>query len=199
MQDRSYTPFGEEYLRRFDIDNPLISHSVSDLWGSDAGIEAYGQVGQARYVVAVQNGGGTTSQTLQGDKQVAGRLSYDFGKTLHVSVSGMRTGHLSVQNGVSSEWFSGGFFRSIGTANTTSFYADLVEGDVSLNLPIVQINAAGGYIRYGDDAIPPGPESPGCFTIITSREHTISTDISFARRVSAKSWRITVFQSSAAA
>jgi hypothetical protein len=36
---RFYIPFGEEYLDRFAIDNPLISHSVSDLWGEDNGVE----------------------------------------------------------------------------------------------------------------------------------------------------------------
>ena len=39
---RFYIPFGEEYTRRFAIDNPLISHSVSDIWGSDDGVEIYG-------------------------------------------------------------------------------------------------------------------------------------------------------------
>jgi hypothetical protein len=32
-------PFGEEYLTRYAIDNPLILDSVSDLWGFDPGLE----------------------------------------------------------------------------------------------------------------------------------------------------------------
>ncbi len=39
-------PFGEEYLTRDVIDNPLISHSLSDLWGIDEGIEFYGKAGR---------------------------------------------------------------------------------------------------------------------------------------------------------
>src|SRR5262245_42813806 len=45
-------PFGEEYLARDVIDNPLISHSLADLWGVDEGIELYGSVGKFSYVVA---------------------------------------------------------------------------------------------------------------------------------------------------
>src|SRR5437868_414156 len=36
---RMYIPFGEEYLARYAIDNPLISHSLSDVWGVDQGLE----------------------------------------------------------------------------------------------------------------------------------------------------------------
>jgi hypothetical protein len=35
-------PFGEEYLTRDAIDNPLISHSLSDMCGIDDGLEIYG-------------------------------------------------------------------------------------------------------------------------------------------------------------
>ena len=40
-----YTPFGEEYSVRGPMRNPLISHSLSDVWGIDGGVEAYGQLG----------------------------------------------------------------------------------------------------------------------------------------------------------
>lgn len=36
------------------MENPLISHSLSDLWGIDPGVELYGTVGDFNYVVAVQ-------------------------------------------------------------------------------------------------------------------------------------------------
>src|SRR5437016_14557117 len=49
-------PFGEEYLNRDAIDNPLISHSLSDFWGVDEGLELYGRVGKFSYVLAVQDG-----------------------------------------------------------------------------------------------------------------------------------------------
>src|ERR1041385_8655610 len=34
-------PFGEEYIYRDAIDNPLISHSLTDFWGVDEGVELY--------------------------------------------------------------------------------------------------------------------------------------------------------------
>jgi hypothetical protein len=48
---RLYTPYGEEYLTRYAIDNPFISHSLSDLWGVDEGIELYGRAGKMSYCV----------------------------------------------------------------------------------------------------------------------------------------------------
>src|SRR5206468_8015250 len=50
-------PFGEEYLVRGPVANPLVSHSLSDIWGVDEGLEAYGRVGPLHYVAAIQNGG----------------------------------------------------------------------------------------------------------------------------------------------
>ncbi len=148
---RFYIPFGEEYQYRFAIDNPLIFNSVSDLWGADDGVEAYGQLGRMQYVLAVQNGGGSISQTLQDDKAITGRIGFDPNSWLHLSVSGMRTGNLSVHNGVSALWFANGFFRSLGSPDTTTFHANLVEGDVQARLPWLQLHTAGGYINYGDN------------------------------------------------
>lgn len=149
---RFYTPFGDEYLRRFAIDNPLISRSVSDIWGTDDGVALYGGLGWVRYVLAVQNGGGPTSKALQNDKAITGRIDYDPNKWLHLSVSGMRTGNLSVRNGVSAIWFGNGFFRSLGSpAVTTTFHANLVEGDMQARLPGLLLRSAGGYIDYGDN------------------------------------------------
>ena len=99
-------PFGEEYLNRNAIDNPLILHSVSDLWATDTGVEVYGKLGQFSYVAAVQNGGGSGSQDYTGDKSVAGRISYDPNRHWHFSVSGMTTGNVDAQDEyISAEWF----------------------------------------------------------------------------------------------
>src|SRR4029077_17089421 len=107
-------PFGEEYLTRYAIDNPLILNSVSDLWGFDPGVEAYGALGKWSYVVAVQNGGGAR---VQDENVCAGHISFDPNARWHFSVSGMRTGCLEAQNGsLSTEWFGNGFFQSIGSA-----------------------------------------------------------------------------------
>ncbi len=149
---RMHIPFGEEYLQRNAIDNPLILNSVSDLWGIDAGVELYGTLGRFSYVTAVQNGGGMVPDG-NGDKAVSGRLGYDPTHWLHLSVSGMRTGNLSVQNDQTSAlWFGNGWFKSIGgTGTTTLFRVNLVEGDVDLNFSRGQIKMFGGYIHYNDN------------------------------------------------
>ena len=149
---RMYIPFGEEYMSRYSIDNPLISHSISDLWGVDEGVELYGKMGKFTYVTAVQNGGIPDTRDFDGDKSVAGRLGFDPSPWLHLSASGMRTGDLAVQGDVlSAMWFAGGFFRSLGSPATTKFHANLVEGDVDVRIPHGHLKAFGGYVNYNDN------------------------------------------------
>jgi hypothetical protein len=146
-------PFGEEYLTRDAIDNPLISHSVSDVWGVDEGVELYGSLGRWQYVFAVQNGSRPKLRDYDSDKSVAGRIGFDPAKWLHLSVSAMRTGNLAVRGDELSElWFGNGFFRALGPTNTTStFYANLVEGDVQFRWNRGHLNAAGGYAYFDDN------------------------------------------------
>jgi hypothetical protein len=145
-------PFGEEYLTRYAIDNPLILSSVSDLWGFDSGVEIYGALGKWSYVVAVQNGGGNGLQDDNDDKSVAGRISFDPNQHLHFSVSGMRTGNINAQNGgTSAEWFGGGFFQSIGSPATTEFHVNAVELDTTARWASGYVKAFGGYAQYGDN------------------------------------------------
>lgn len=147
-------PFGEEYLTRDAIDNPLISHSLTDLWGVDEGIELYGSLGKFSYVAAVQNGGTPGTRDFNADKSVTGRLSYDPARWLHLSVSGMRTGDLSAspdEDYLSELWFGGGWFRSIGSVETTKFHANLLQGDVALQFSRGHLKAFGGGAQYDDN------------------------------------------------
>jgi hypothetical protein len=147
-----YTPFGEEYQYRFAIDNPLISHSLSDLWGLGAGLELYGGMKRLSYVVAVQDGGISTLNDATADKLVAARIGYDPLAWLHLSISGMHTGKLSVsQDVVSAEWFGGGLFTSIGSPATTLFQANLAEIDIEGKWKRGYVRAAGGYAGYDDN------------------------------------------------
>ena len=144
-------PFGEEYQTRNAIDNPLILNSISDLWGIDAGVELYGVLGKFSYVAAVQNGGYQVTDG-QGDKAVAVRLGWDPANWLHLSVSGMRTGNLSVQNDLwSALWFGNGWLQSIGGPGTTTFNLNLVEGDLDMTWSRGQIKMLGGYLHYRDN------------------------------------------------
>jgi hypothetical protein len=146
-------PFGEEYLTRDAIDNPLISHSLSDLWGVDEGIELYGGIGRANYVIAVQNGGHPMLNDFNADKSVAVRIGYDATKWLYLSFSAMRTGDLDVEGDEMSElWFGNGFVRALGdSATTTTFHAEVAEADAHLRWRRGHAKLAGGCISYGDN------------------------------------------------
>ncbi len=149
---RMYTPYGEEYLSRYAIDDPLISHSLSDLWAVDAGIELYGKWNKLSYALAVQNGSPSGVGDFSSDKSVAGRVSLDPTRWLHLSVSGMRTGDLKLPDDYwSSLWFANAWIVPLGSTNTTTYYANLVEGDLELRLPHGHLKAFGGFIRYDDD------------------------------------------------
>jgi hypothetical protein len=143
---RMYIPFGEEYMERYAIDNPLISHSLSDLWGVDQGLELYGAAGPISYAVAVQNGG-VSSEDFTSDKSVAGRLSYDPLKWLHFSVSGMRTGNLAIEDWWSAMWFGNGWIFPFNLTNTSPYHAEIVEGDLRVSLPHGHLKAFGGYLH----------------------------------------------------
>jgi Phosphate-selective porin O and P len=149
---RMNVPFGEEYLNRYAINNPLILNSVSDLWAVDPGLEIYGALGKFSYVVAVQNGGGNGVRDDNDDKSVAGRISFDPNAHWHFSVSGMRTGNVPAQNfSTSAEWFGNGFFQSIGSSATTTFHVNAVELDLTARWGSGYVKAFGGYAQYGDN------------------------------------------------
>jgi len=149
---RMYIPFGEEYLSRYAIDNPLISHSLPDIWGVDEGIEFYGKIGKGSYALAVQNGGPSGVRDFNGDKSVAGRLSYDPNQWLHLSASGMRTGDLERPGDYWSElWFGNTWFFPFGSTNANIYHANLAEGDIEIRLPRGHLKAFGGYAHYDDN------------------------------------------------
>jgi hypothetical protein len=145
-------PFGEEYLVRGPIANPLISHSLSDIWGCDERVEIYGRLGGARYVVAVQNGGVSRLRDFHSDKSVAARVSWNPASWLHVSGSAMRTGKLAtVADSLSELWFANGFFRALGPAATTpAFWANLFGADATVRWKRGHVTAALGQVRYDD-------------------------------------------------
>jgi hypothetical protein len=100
----------------------------------------------------VQNGGISGVQDFSGDKSVAGRISFDPDKHWHFSVSGMRTGDLNVNGDqMSAIWFGNGFFRSLGSPATTTFQANLFEGDVTARWNSGHVSAFGGYAHYSDN------------------------------------------------
>jgi hypothetical protein len=145
-------PFGEEYLVRDAINNPLITHSLADVWGVDEGVELYGEKGKFSYVVAVQNGGHSRARDYHKDKSVTARLSYDPAGWLHLSASAMRTGDLDVADeGVSEVWFGDGVFLSTGGPTTTVYSARLYELNGTVRWDGGHVNAALGKAEYADD------------------------------------------------
>ena len=145
-------PFGEEYLVRTPVANPLISHSLADIWGVDEGIEVYGRVGPVHYVAAVQNGGVSRLRDFNADKSVAARLGWSPARWLSVSGSAMRTGEMaSVADNLSEVWFGNGFFRSIGPLGRTgTFWATLREIDATVRWQGGHVGAALGRVHYDD-------------------------------------------------
>jgi hypothetical protein len=145
-------PFGEEYLTRDAIDNPLVSHSLMDFWGVDEGVELYGTFGKVQYVTAVQNGSHDGLHDFTGDKSVAARVGADPARWLHLSASAMRTGKIDAEKEYVSElWLGSGFVRTLGSNQTKEFEANLLEGDVQLKFPHTTVRAAGGALWYDDD------------------------------------------------
>jgi hypothetical protein len=145
-------PFGEEYLVRGPLANPLISHSLSDIWGVDEGAEIYGKLGGVHYVVAVQNGGISRLHDFNADKAIVGRVGWDPTAWLHLSGSAMRTGELAtVADNLSELWFANGFFRALGPARTTgAFWASLFEGDATTRWKTGHVSASVGEARFSD-------------------------------------------------
>lgn len=146
-------PFGEEYQRRNVVDNPLVSHSLSDLWGYDEGVEAYGEAGRLQYAIAVQNGGVSRLRDYNSDKSVTVRLGADPLPWLHLSASAMRTGDLSSKSDAMTEmWFGNAFFRALGNAaTTTKFHVELYEADAVARWRGGRAAAAAGRADFDDD------------------------------------------------
>lgn len=148
---RFYTPFGEEYQQRYAINNPLISHSLSDLWDVDEGIEVFGSAKKVSYAVAVQNGGQQLLNDATSDKSVAGRIGFDPTSKLHLSVSAMRTGDIATKEFLSAMWFGNFFFTPLPGTHPQNFHANLFEGDVHYKWSSGYVHGAGGYAGFGDD------------------------------------------------
>ena len=149
---RINVPFGEEYQVRGPIANPLISHSLSDIWGCDEGVEIYGRVGPFDYVLAVQNGGVSRLRDFNADKAVVARIGGNPTSWLHLSASAMRTGELAtVADNLSEVWFGNGFFRALGTAKSTGrFWASLYQTDATARWATGRLGVSVGQARFDD-------------------------------------------------
>ncbi len=140
-------PFGEEYQYRSVMTNPLITHSVSDIWGYDSGVQLYGSLGRFQYNLAVQNGG------INRDKSLTARLSFEPVKSLRLSASAHRTGKVDANDDVfSSIWFAGGFFGTLNPAPTTrTFEVNLYEVDATWRWKEGHVRATGGTAQFEED------------------------------------------------
>lgn len=146
-------PFGEEYLVRTPVANPLISHSLSDIWGVDEGLEIYGRAGPINYVLAAQNGGNSRLRDATSDKSVTARVSWNPLPWLHLSGSAMRTGNMDVAgDNLTEVWFANGFFRALGpAATTTTFWANLRQLDAVGRWKTGHLGLNWGEARFDDN------------------------------------------------
>jgi hypothetical protein len=143
-------PFGEEYQVRNSLEDPLVTHSLSDIWGTDEGVELYGEYGHASYAAAVQNGSSKISHDYNADKSLTLRIGYDITPRVHVSASAMRTGKLSSANEFSEVWLGNNVFRNID--GSTVHQADLGELDASYHWSGGHLLGAIGRARYEDNS-----------------------------------------------
>ncbi|HEY9155419.1 MAG TPA: hypothetical protein VIM69_09825 [Opitutaceae bacterium] len=143
-------PFGEEYQVRNSLEDPLVTHSVTDFWGTDEGIELYGEYGRASYAAALQNGSSKISRDFNADKALTLRIGYDITPRVRVSGSAMRTGKLSSLNENSELWIANGVFRNVD--GSTVHQADLGEIDASYRWNGGHILGAIGRARYEDNS-----------------------------------------------
>lgn len=145
-------PFGEEYQHRDPLSNPLITHSLSDVWGTDEGVELYGEAGKFSYAFAVLNGSTKLVRDYNADKSLTLRVGFDASPKLHLSASAMRTGELaSALEPTSEVWFGNVVFRNIGSSLSTTHQADLAEVDATYTWNSGHVWAAGGKARYRDN------------------------------------------------
>lgn len=146
-------PFGEEYQKRGVMENPLITHSASDIWGIDEGVEVFGSAGGFDYVLAVQNGNHRLLNDYNEDKALVFRLGTSPAPGWRLSASAMRTGDLDpASDGFSEAWFGGGFFRALGQSATTHTYGARLFGlDASYTWDNGHAKAAAGQVRFDDD------------------------------------------------
>lgn len=145
-------PFGEEYLYRDPLTNPLVTHSLSDIWGTDEGVEIFGEFGRSSYAVAVQNGSSKTMRDYNSDKSVTFRYGYDLTPRLRVSASAMRTGKLdSVREPMSEVWIGNNLFRNIGSTASTLHQAEIGELDSIYRWRGGHLMVAAGRARYRDN------------------------------------------------
>lgn len=150
---RFFLPFGEEYQFRSALTNPLISHSASDIWGIDEGIQAYGSIGRVSYNLAITNGGHKTLRDFNSDKALIGRIGFDASPRLRLSASAMRTGDLdSINDPLSEVWFGNAFFRPLGGATTTRTYsAQLQELDAVWRHSNGHVRAMAGWATFEEE------------------------------------------------
>ena len=145
-------PFGEEYQHRDPLSNPLIAHSLSDVWGTDEGVELYGESGKFSYAFAVLNGSTKLIRDYNADKSLALRVGFDATPKLHLSASAMRTGELaSTLEPTSEVWFGNAVFRNIGSSLSTTHQAELAEVDARYTWNSGHVWVAGGKARYRDN------------------------------------------------
>ena len=149
-------PFGEEYLVRNPLDNPLISHSLADFWGVDEGVEIYGKAGPFQYVLALQNGGHAKLRDFNADKAIVGRLSWSPLAWLSLSGSAMRTGEVSAAAGtdVYAELWIGnnGWFKGVvAPVFARTFWVSLWQAEATARWREGHLGIAVGAADYGDN------------------------------------------------
>jgi hypothetical protein len=161
---RTFMPFGEEYLRWNNIDNPLNSYTVSFPWAVDEGMLLFGDFlsdSKLSYAAAVQNGNAGQNFDDNSKKTVSFKLSSTPTPWLYVSASYLNLGKQGDQvtrsTGTAEFWLSGFHIAPLGATSAASgpspsavVNGQAGEGNVKLTFDSARIWLNYGYMFVND-------------------------------------------------
>lgn len=162
---RAFTPFGEDYLRWNQIDNPAASMTTAFPWALDEGVVLFGELlpgGRLGYAAAVQNGNNNFNFDDNANKALALKLGSQGRPWLYGSVSylyfGKQRRHLPSGKGETEFWLSGFNIEPLGTTSaasgaspSTTVDGQAVEADLILSRKdLGRAWLSGGYLYAND-------------------------------------------------
>ncbi len=155
---RTFTPYGEDYLRWHQIDNPLASQTASFTWALDEGVVFFGDIlsnERLSYAASLQNGNGTFNFDDNNEKTVSLKLFSRPISWLYVSGTYLRLdkqGNEDSAARASSEWWLSGFHLSplgattaaSGASSSRVISGHAFEGDVKAENDLGRV-----FLQYG--------------------------------------------------
>lgn len=161
---RGFTPYGEDYLRWYQIDNPLASQTVSYTWSLDEGVILFGDIlpgERLGYLASAQNGNGPLNYDENNEKTYCVKLWSKPLPWLYTSGSWLRLnkqGSTQPPSTARAEWWLSGFhIAPLGTTTAASgpspsrvINGSAYEGDIKLLTSWIESWLSAGYLHVED-------------------------------------------------